>query len=577
MSGLSATRGGLQTSIGANSLKKKPQLNKDTTSTVSGKSAMAQRVSANLRTANLSSGASQSMMSKTGSILSRPTSSSQVALSGSANSSAQVTSRNISANKKTGTNSPNGFVKSGFSAQQNFKFSAIRQSHRGAFLDGGNYSTKRAMQREMSKMAMLNAYYAQPQAPSKSTGEKLMEFSMGLGAMASAVGQIWDMFDSKSDVSAKSGTDTSNNSNNNTGNVNTNNSSSISSKGYNMLQNAENSAELSSGITLAKSEQTALEQKQGTLEKNIKDQSTVNEGLQSQYKQTLEPLKTANNNVKTKTKENETAQKALSDADKAVTKAQSGREKATANYESAKASYDSAKAAYYAAPDEQKSALKAKMDKAEAKMKKAQEKKVDAEKTLENAKAEQDKAQTAAGKADSALKQAQITQDKAIKANQQADKDYKAGLEKINAMKANLEKTNKDIDSYKEKIKTAEEKLVKMQEKEAKEADKLQQQATKNVSDGIENLEEGKKKGSDKVNKGNEKFNKANNEEQLRAISNATDSQRQVHCGIAFIATTYAGENIYAIDGKLVSEEVYNQRLNAAKQADGTAEPKKES
>lgn len=522
MSGLSATRGGLQTSIGANSLKKKTQLNKDTTSTVSGKSTMAKTVSANLRTASLNSGASQNMMSKVGSILSRPTSSSQVAITGSAQSSAQVTSRSSSANKKTGTSSANGFVKSGFSAQQNFKFDVIRRSHIGPLLDNGNFYSKRATQRQISRMGLLNKYQAQ--SPTKSFGEKAMELSMGIGAMATAVDKIWDMFDSKSDVSAKSGTDTSNNSNNNTGNVNTNtnNSSSISSKGYNMLQNAENSAELSSGIALAKNEKTKLENEQKTINKDIETQTVTNNELKDIFKQKESAAKTAKAN-----REN----------------AKTDLDKTKATIKSKEGSLATLEAQLATAPDVQKATIQGQISTIKAEIQKLKETEAQQVQDLDNAQKDEAKANEELTKASNDSAESQKT---------------------LNNLNTSLKANEAKIKNYENQIKTAQENLKKMQDKEAAEADKLQEAGLKNINSGMNKLEKGKNTGSKKVNKGTDKLNEGNTKEQLVALSKAP---QVVANGKAFATTTdNLGKAIYSINGKLVSESEYKTQFEESKQ-----------
>ena len=241
------SRGGLKTQFNrTSSIADKFKANASTTTTVSGKSNVAQSAAAALKTATRVD-VSRDMMSSTGSILSKSKSSNQVAVSSTPHSSSQV-HYSGSGNKKTGSRPANGFVPSGHAAQQEYKFNAIRRSHIGPFLENGNYYSKRAEQRQLDKMGLLNAYQAQCNET-----DKFMNIAMGINTIAQAVGTVWDAFDSKVETQSAGKSDGSNPATSaQTGD------SSESSTQLSSMKKASNSLELASAISIAKADNTDL-------------------------------------------------------------------------------------------------------------------------------------------------------------------------------------------------------------------------------------------------------------------------------------------------------------------------------
>ena len=507
------SRGGLKTQFNrTDSLANKFKANTSTTATVSGKSSVAQSAAAALKTATRVD-VSRDMMSNTGSILSKqPASSNQVAVSNTPHSSSQVTSGR-GANKRTGSSRANGFVPSGHAAQQEFKFNAIRRSHTGSFLESGSpdYSN-RSLARMISNMSMLNE-----QHKCEGNGTSFMDVAVGIGMIAKSVATVWDAFDNKVESQGAGNADGSNPATSEQGG-----DRSSSSAGLSMITNAQNSAELSSGIALAKNEKTKLEGEQNTIKKDIETQTKTNNDLKGIFNQQETAAATAKTN-------RETAETNLKQTKESI----KGKEGTLATLKSQLA----------AAPEAQKASIQAQIRTTKAEIQKLKETEAQQVQDL-------DKAQKAETKANDELTK--------------ATNDSAESQTKLNNLNTSLKANQAKIKNYENQFATAQKKLEKMQQEEQNDADKLQESGLKNINSGMNKLEKGKNTGNKKVNKGTDKLNAGNTKEQLIALSKAP---QVVANGKAFATTTdNLGKAIYSINGKLVSESEYKTQFEESKQ-----------
>ena len=511
MTPISATRGGVRTKLNSE-IATKFKTNTGTTASVAGKSTTAQTVAQRLQSATLNTGVSRDMMSNTGSILSKQQTSQTKTTTNTSGSTSATSTRTASSG--TATN----FVSSAHQAKQDAKFYELRQSHSGGFMVGSNYSSNRAQERRfMNSYAQLNAMYQQ------NSVNKFNEVVAGVQVGASAVKTLWDMFSTKVETGqGTSGTD-GNGTDGNGGTTGTGSSTS-SMSGLNLLSSAENSAELSSGIELAKSDLAKSKKDLDTTNKQISNQSSINADLKVKCDEALACLELANDNLKL---------------------AIDGKDKAVKDFNNAQKSYDDIKKSYDAAPAEQKATIKPQLELAQKKLDAARE-----QKTLK----------------EMALIAAKQDQDDAVLEKGEKDKLYQQGLKTINDLNAKKERLTNDNKNYEKKIAEAEKKLEKMIEKEKNEADKLEIKGTDNIKSGISKMEKGKNSGGKKVDKGNARFDKAREKDQKVAIARAP---KLVANGRVFAtAKGPDGEPVYAINGVLVKEDEYNTRLEESKKAE---------